>query len=149
MVSKASEDLPEPESPVNTTRASRGISRSTFFRLCSRAPRTWIVLVGSDGGPDLEPDLEPGALPPVSPVAPAGEVQDVGQLLVAGELDQLARILGARLPEQVLHRRYQGGVHRIRIVGVSPVHVIPDRREPLALLAGQLDRPEPGIHSVV
>src|SRR5579875_1329036 len=38
MVSKASEDLPEPESPVITTRRSRGISRSRFLRLCSRAP---------------------------------------------------------------------------------------------------------------
>src|SRR5258708_3736694 len=43
MVSKASEDLPEPESPVNTTRWSRGISRSTFLRLCSRAPRIEIT----------------------------------------------------------------------------------------------------------
>src|ERR1700722_8582827 len=40
MVSKASEDLPEPERPVNTTSLSRGIVRSIFFRLCSRAPRT-------------------------------------------------------------------------------------------------------------
>src|SRR5512145_1264375 len=47
MVSKASDDLPEPDTPVNTTSASRGSSRSTFFRLCSRAPRTWIVLCGS------------------------------------------------------------------------------------------------------
>src|ERR1700716_4111097 len=39
MVSKASEDLPEPDKPVNTTSLSRGISRSTFLRLCSRAPR--------------------------------------------------------------------------------------------------------------
>src|ERR1700729_884820 len=39
MVSNASEDLPEPDRPVNTTSLSRGISRSTFFRLCSRAPR--------------------------------------------------------------------------------------------------------------
>src|SRR5436190_8869011 len=39
MVSKASEDLPEPDSPVNTTSRSRGISTSMFFRLCSRAPR--------------------------------------------------------------------------------------------------------------
>src|SRR5262249_23468948 len=38
MVSKASEDLPEPERPVITTRRSRGISRSMFLRLCSRAP---------------------------------------------------------------------------------------------------------------
>src|SRR5436190_2714879 len=50
MVSKASEDLPEPDKPVNTISASRGISRSTFFRLCSRAPRTWIVLWPSPTG---------------------------------------------------------------------------------------------------
>src|SRR5271163_4214674 len=42
MVSKASEDLPEPDRPVNTTSLSRGISRSTFLRLCSRAPRMFI-----------------------------------------------------------------------------------------------------------
>src|SRR5579859_4166421 len=39
MVSKASEDLPEPDRPVNTTSLSRGISTSMFLRLCSRAPR--------------------------------------------------------------------------------------------------------------
>src|ERR1700720_2084366 len=43
MVSKASEDLPEPERPVNTTSLSRGMVRSTFLRLCSRAPRTTIA----------------------------------------------------------------------------------------------------------
>src|SRR5437764_13572226 len=42
MVSKASEDLPEPESPVMTVRRSRGISTLMFFRLCWRAPRTVI-----------------------------------------------------------------------------------------------------------
>src|SRR5262245_9159674 len=50
MVSNAREDLPEPDSPVNTISASRGISRSTFLRLCSRAPRTWMVLWGSPAG---------------------------------------------------------------------------------------------------
>src|SRR6478609_923970 len=40
MVSKASEDLPEPERPVKTIIASRGRSRSTLRRLCSRAPFT-------------------------------------------------------------------------------------------------------------
>src|SRR5262245_2093063 len=39
MVSNASDDLPEPERPVSTTSRSRGISRLTFLRLCSRAPR--------------------------------------------------------------------------------------------------------------
>src|SRR5260370_24402585 len=40
MVSKAREDLPEPDRPVKTTSLSRGITRSIFLRLCSRAPRT-------------------------------------------------------------------------------------------------------------
>src|SRR5262245_50638728 len=43
MVSKASDDLPEPERPVRTTNRSRGISTSMFLRLCSRAPRTVIL----------------------------------------------------------------------------------------------------------
>ena len=38
-MSKASVDLPEPESPVKTTRLLRGKSTSIFFRLCIRAPR--------------------------------------------------------------------------------------------------------------
>src|SRR5215469_16097811 len=55
MVSKASEDLPEPERPVSTVSVSRGISTSTFFRLCSRAPRMTMffsilrIFSGSDG----------------------------------------------------------------------------------------------------
>src|SRR5262245_60903089 len=51
MVSKASEDLPEQASPVNTTSWSRGISRSMFLRLCSRAPRIAITrALSSDPG---------------------------------------------------------------------------------------------------
>src|SRR5271156_1594432 len=42
MVSNASEDFPEPDRPVITTRLSRGMMTSTFLRLCSRAPRTWM-----------------------------------------------------------------------------------------------------------
>src|SRR6478735_2117260 len=40
MVSNAREDFPEPDRPVNTIMASRGRSRSTLRRLCSRAPLT-------------------------------------------------------------------------------------------------------------
>ena len=36
-VSKASELLPDPLGPVTTTSRSRGMSRSTFRRLCTRA----------------------------------------------------------------------------------------------------------------
>ena len=38
MVSKASEDLPEPLNPVMTTSLSRGMLNVRFLRLCSRAP---------------------------------------------------------------------------------------------------------------
>ena len=40
IVSNASDDLPLPDSPVNTTSASRGISTDTSRRLCTRAPWT-------------------------------------------------------------------------------------------------------------
>src|SRR5829696_8069577 len=40
MVSKAREDLPEPERPVITVKRSRGMSTLMFFRLCWRAPLT-------------------------------------------------------------------------------------------------------------
>ena len=38
MVSKASDDLPEPLNPVITTSLSRGMFSVRFLRLCSRAP---------------------------------------------------------------------------------------------------------------
>src|SRR3954451_20825665 len=39
MVSKASDDFPDPERPVKTISFSRGSSSETVWRLCSRAPR--------------------------------------------------------------------------------------------------------------
>src|SRR2546421_2661435 len=42
MVSKARDDFPDPDSPVNTTSLSLGIVRSMSFKLCSRAPRMTI-----------------------------------------------------------------------------------------------------------
>src|SRR6185295_16771649 len=38
-----SELLPDPATPVTTTRTPSGMSTSTFFRLCVRAPRTFIT----------------------------------------------------------------------------------------------------------
>src|SRR5438105_11601727 len=46
MVSKASDDLPEPDRPVMTTSRSLGRVRSMFFRLCCRAPRISILSSG-------------------------------------------------------------------------------------------------------
>src|SRR6185437_16016321 len=55
MVSKASEDLPEPDRPVITISRSRGRSRSMFLRLCVRAPRMRLVsmALGYGGSPLL------------------------------------------------------------------------------------------------
>src|SRR5436309_3526671 len=44
MVSKASDDLPDPLTPVTTVSLSRGISTSMLRRLFSRAPRIWMVV---------------------------------------------------------------------------------------------------------
>src|SRR6188474_2754673 len=39
MVSKTSDDLPDPETPVTTVSSLCGMSTETFFRLWTRAPR--------------------------------------------------------------------------------------------------------------
>src|SRR5712691_1144171 len=63
MVSKASEDFPDPERPVKTTSLSRGIERVTFLRLCSRAPRIvmWSVGIGTFGYPPVSCDRKRAA----------------------------------------------------------------------------------------
>jgi hypothetical protein len=48
-VSKASDDLPEPDGPVNTMSRFFGRRTSTCFRLCSAAPAHLDHLAG-DGG---------------------------------------------------------------------------------------------------
>src|SRR5699024_10042820 len=48
MVSKASDDLPEPDRPVTTINRSRGRSRSRFLRLWVRAPRMRIWLMAGE-----------------------------------------------------------------------------------------------------
>lgn len=43
MVSKASDDLPDPETPLTTVSFPWGISQKMFFRLWVRAPRMTIA----------------------------------------------------------------------------------------------------------
>src|SRR5262245_56769924 len=62
MVSNARLDLPEPDSPVTTTRRSRGISREMFLRLWTRAPCTAIVVRGAACGAPLSPP-DPAPVP--------------------------------------------------------------------------------------
>src|ERR687887_2230953 len=100
MVSKASEDLPDPLSPVKTTRRSRGIESVTFLRLCSRAPRIVIRSVGtgrvSPGSLDHETGGRGGAQALAADDAAfrhAGAAAMMEDL--AGGLDLLARPDGA------------------------------------------------------
>src|SRR5690606_28764917 len=51
MVSKAREDLPEPDRPVMTISRSRGRSRSMFLRVWVRAPRMRMVSIAIWQGP--------------------------------------------------------------------------------------------------
>src|SRR5689334_18026781 len=51
MVSKASDDLPDPDRPVMTVSESRGRVTSMPLRLCSRAPETTMAFLG---GTDIE-----------------------------------------------------------------------------------------------
>src|SRR5256885_14563798 len=48
MVSKASDDFPDPDNPVKTISLSRGNSSETFRWLCSRAPRITSLSLTSD-----------------------------------------------------------------------------------------------------
>ena len=50
MVSKASDDFPDPLTPVITTSARCGSVRSTFLRLWVRAPRTTMLFLASRVG---------------------------------------------------------------------------------------------------
>src|SRR5450432_1206871 len=66
MVSNASDDFPEPESPVITTSLSRGISTSMFLRLCSRAPLMTIFFIAAAGSARATPK---GAVTPPSQIS--------------------------------------------------------------------------------
>src|SRR5919198_5841741 len=115
MVSKASEDFPDPLRPVKTTRRSRGIESVTFLRLCSRAPRIVIRSVGtgrvSPGSLDYETGGRGGdqALAADDPAfRHAGAAAVMEQL--ACRLDLLSRPDGA----DEVHLQVEGGVAAAR-----------------------------------
>src|SRR5574341_1957686 len=60
MVSKAREDLPDPETPVITVSVLRGISRLMLLRLCSRAPRMTMCVLDVDVAMDSPGSRMPG-----------------------------------------------------------------------------------------
>src|SRR5919106_2641543 len=110
MVSKASDDLPDPDRPVKTMSRSRGSSMLTFLRLCSRAPRT---ISDSDMGPGRLTGFAQFALQVVDLVAEAGGVLEaqVGgglvHLLLQG-LDEPAELVVGHLQELLVARLLPG-----------------------------------------
>src|ERR1017187_3079750 len=101
MVSKARLDLPDPDSPVITTSASRGSATEMSLRLCSLAPETTIWLPAAIAAHSIRanrcsPD-RPGA-----PAIPAGRrvralaldrgVHLVDQLLAVRQLEVLGQV---------------------------------------------------------
>src|SRR5512144_2742812 len=82
MVSKASDDLPEPLTPVITISDRGANARSTFFRLCVRAPRTTMC-------PLRDPVVDAmycerfGGIPELSMVAQAQQPINLGSLTCA------------------------------------------------------------------
>src|SRR5436190_12340277 len=57
MVSKASDDLPEPDNPVTTVKRLRGNSTLTSLRLCCRAPRTVILSIAIESQTQIVKNL--------------------------------------------------------------------------------------------
>src|SRR4051812_48514344 len=108
MVSKARLDLPEPDSPVTTISLSRGSSRETFLRLCTRAPCTaMVVRAAARAERAVRSTVRPTVR--LGPTAASVDVEE-GQLLdggvaPAGELDGGAGLAGQPQLGQVLARR--------------------------------------------
>src|SRR5947209_17550331 len=129
MVSKASDDLPDPDRPVKTMSCSRGSSMLTFLRLCSRAPRTISVSDMGFGRLTGFPEL---ALQVVDLVAQAGgvlEAQVGGRLvhLLLQGLDEPAELLVGHLQDLLAagvlpggHPAAALGRHRRAVVGAAP-----------------------------
>ena len=104
MVSKASEDLPEPERPVKTTSRSRGMSRSMFLRLCSRAPRIAIT----------RRSRRPG---PLSSLLPCSSALKLSVICETAPLPPQRGMPGDRMPSD----RTSGSIERSENAAVLPV----------------------------
>src|SRR3954466_16275141 len=112
MVSKASDDLPEPESPVITTRESRGSSTLTSLRLCSRAPVTTMEFWREDIRPPQILGRRRTTKPNLRSPCKLPGIQQLGlqvvrdrlhpQLLPGRAPDQLARVVLAPVAISIL-----------------------------------------------
>src|SRR5665213_1883759 len=104
MVSKANEDLPDPDRPVKTTNWSRGISTERFFRLWTLAPWTRI-------------DLDIGGIYRFFDTYQAVARGDELALEVLKGVAKNGRLLESELPRGEQHRLFDPGDLEAQIVG--------------------------------
>ncbi len=69
MVSNASDDLPDPETPLTTVSFPWGISQEMFFRLCVRAPRIMIASFDEFKSDEFK-GKTPERIPPAASLSP-------------------------------------------------------------------------------
>src|SRR5919199_2128277 len=129
MVSKASDDLPLPDSPVMTTRRSRGSVRSMFLRLCCRAPRISILSRGIKSARKAYPfrTCVPSRRFPVSMAANESRRRTIGDGSAHarghGHLEAVQR--GAVLPENLpLHALAETLEAQERVDALRPRRVV-------------------------
>ena len=93
-MSKASDDFPDPDTPVTTVSALCGISTSMFLRLWVRAPRTTILSLEGAAG------TEPGA----------------SMLLLERSVDITSTGAPAALPEAYAHQEAPARLPNLSII---------------------------------
>src|SRR2546427_1804906 len=111
MVSNARLDFPEPERPVTTISRSRGISSEMFFRLCTRAPFTAMVVRAAAFGAGRRSRLA-AISPRLSRQREERELPDFGAAL-PGELDGGRGLSDEAVTEGWVQLYDQGQVHDV------------------------------------
>src|SRR5712691_11905374 len=138
MVSKASEDLPEPLTPVTTVMALCGISTLMFLRLWTRAPRTrmdscsgratvlsGIISMVAKGKPRQRVSRARPKLQIIRPLSKRGK-QRISKHFLLANWREILRLLGEReLPDAAFDFQVNGGGRlSISLVGVGVAVVL-------------------------
>src|SRR6267378_3837923 len=137
MVSKASEDLPEPLTPVTTVMALCGTSTLIFFRLWTRAPRiemvSWLVFTGMSS-------LVATGEAQTARSASAAQTSNYTASVRAGQTNYLRLFDQADLPHAAFDfKANRGGSFAVGLVSIFVVFVAQSVRFDRADAAGSAD----------
>src|ERR1035441_5472136 len=111
MVSNASDDLPDPDTPVITVSFSWGIESEMFLRLWTRAP--WILIKSSTGVPIIRLRSR-GMIEVKTPASGRGKVKHVPPMQVNGLWWRRRFRLRARILAQLLRERSFQCIYNVR-----------------------------------